>query len=139
MHYISPNTLTNAAFQQIQKCLVQRTSHIPVRSIKGIIHVSPVLVLKVDGNTFHGHFMANPYFQLDLDLIRESMFQHVYKEDGSYNSERSGERITQFTARFQDTHVHHVYMPKILEVGDILLCSQSTFGKINADSEPVLV
>ena len=139
MHYISPNTLTHAAFQQIQRSLVKRLTCIPVRSTKEVIYVSPVLVLKVYGNTFHGHFMANPYFHKDLDVIRTSLFQYVYREDGSYNSERSSKRVSHYTARFQDIVVDEIYMPKMLEVGDILLCSKATFGQITADSEPILV
>ena len=139
MHYISPNTLTHAAFQQIQRSLVKRLTCIPVRSTKDVIHVWPVLVLKVHGNTFHGHFMANPHFHKDLDVIRTSLFQHVYREDGSYNSERSNKRVSHYTARFQDVVVDEIYMPKMLEVGDILLCSKATFGQITADSEPILV
>lgn len=139
MHYISPNTLTHAAFQQIQRSLVKRLTCIPVRSTKEVIYVSPVLVLKVHGNTFHGHFMANPYFHKDLDVIRTSLFQYVYREDGSYSSKLSSKRVSNYTARFQDVVVHDIYTPKMLEVGDILLCSKATFGQITADSEPILV
>ena len=131
--------ITHSAFEYIQKCIRMRVSHIQLSSPKRKLTVLPVVVLNVRDTTFRGHFMANPYYTLDIDVIRASMFEYVYTEHGSYDVKRSNQQICHYTGQFQDALVHHVYMPKILEVGDILLCSHTTFEQVTSDSEPVLV
>jgi hypothetical protein len=81
--------------------------------------------------------MSNPYYLLDLDKLDGSLFTYIYNSDGTPLFFK--EPIKQYTAKCYEHVRDQIYMPKMLEAGDILLCGSAYPIQKTADSEPVLV
>jgi hypothetical protein len=81
--------------------------------------------------------MSNPYYMLDLDKLDGSLFTYIYNSDGTPAVFK--EPVKQYTAKCYEHMRHQIYMPKMLEAGDILLCGNAHPIQKTADSEPVLV
>jgi len=74
---------------------------------------------------------------LDLDKLDGSLFTYIYNSDGTPVFFK--EPVKQYTAKCYEHVRHQIYMPKMLEAGDILLCGNAYPIQKTADSEPVLV
>jgi hypothetical protein len=138
MRYFSQNSITRSTFGLIEHYIRSKSSHITLHYPNNRVHtITPVLVLSVNQNMFHCHFMSNPYYRLDLDVLDGSLFTYIYNSDGSPIKTREG--VAQYTATCYEYTLHDIYMPKVLEAGDILLCGNIFPMRKSADSEPVLV
>jgi hypothetical protein len=138
MRYFSQNSITRPVFNIIESCIRSKKSEITLYYPNNRkFTIVPVLVLSVRENTFQCHFMSNPYYTLDLDTLDGCLFKYIYNSDGTPVVFK--ECTTQYTARCYEHVRHQIYMPKILEAGDILLCGNVFPTQKTADSEPVLV
>jgi hypothetical protein len=136
MRYFSPNNISKMMFQHIQTQISRRSCEIRVKDWTSIPYqITPVLVLSTNNNTFHCHFMSNPHYYLDLDALDGSLFRYVYGPDGKYDVSASNTRVAQYTGRCYEHIRHDIYMPNVLNAGDILLCSRRGKG---ATPEPLL-
>ena len=139
MRYFSPNSIAYPTFRHIESCLSKKVSPVTVQGLLRNYEIVPVLVLDVKKNVFHCHFMSNPYYRIDLDVLDGSMFRYVYNRVGAIERGSSGARIGQYTARCYEHIRYDIYMPTILEAGDVLLCSRMDYRNLVGEAEPVLV
>ena len=138
MRYFSQNSITRSGFNLIEHYIQSKKPDITLYYANNRVHkITPVLVLSVKKTTFHCHFMSNPYYRLDLHALDGSLFTYVY--DGKGLPITTKERMTQYTAKCYEHVLHDIYMPNVLEAGDILLCGNAFPRRRNADSDPVLV
>ena len=138
MRYFSQNGITRSGFNLIEHCIRSKKSEITLHYPNNRSYrVVPVLVLSVRQNVFHCHFMSNPYFHLDLDMLDGSLFTYVYTSVGEPIQVKAP--VSQYTAKCYEHVRHDIYLPRILETGDILLCGNVYPIRKTADSEPVLV
>jgi len=138
MRYFSQNSITRPGLNLVEQCIRSKKSEITLHYPNNRKYIiTPVLVLSVKENVFHCHFMSNPYFTLDLDTLDGSLFTYVYNSQGI--SIPFKQPIGQYTAKCYEHTRHEIYMPRILEAGDILLCGNVYPIRKTADSEPVLV
>lgn len=138
MRYFSQNSITRPGLNLIEQCIRSKKSEITLHYPNNRQYtITPVLILSVRKTTFQCHFMSNPYFYLDLDTLDGSLFTHVYNWDGTPIHVKAP--ISQYTAKCYEHVRHDIYIPRILEVGDILLCGNVYPIRKTADSEPVLV
>lgn len=125
MRYFSQNSITHSMFRFINLALTKRAPIIPISRLNDTTyHIVPVLVLSSTESIFHCHFMSNPYYKIDLDVLDGSLFRHVYLANGEYDHVSSSRRITQYTARCHEHIRYDIYMPNVLKAGDILLCDR---------------
>ena len=138
MRYFSQNSITRPGLNLVEQCIRSKKSEITLHYPNNRQYIiTPVLILSVRQNVFHCHFISNPYFHLDLDTLDGSLFTHVYNSDGTPIHVK--ESVSQYTAKCYEHVRHDIYIPKILEAGDILLCGNAYPIRKTADSEPVLV
>ena len=125
MRYFSPNSIVSPMFRYIKSGLMakQSTIHIPCWWGRHY-EITPVLVLSVKGDRFDCHFLSNPFYRLDLEALEGSLFRYVYDKDGTYDADASSRRISFYTGKSYEHLIHDVYMPNVLEAGDILLCTR---------------
>ena len=139
MRYFSQNGITRAAFNLINHSINTNKPNITLHYPNDRIYrITPVLVINVTGNTFHCHFMADPYYRLNLDNLNGSLFTAVYEENGQFDREASVRGVKQYNARCYEYILHDIYMPDALETGDILLCGR-VYPKRTGGADPVLV
>ena len=138
MRYFSQNSITRPGLRLVEQSIRSKKSDITLYYPNNRqYNITPVLVLSVRENVFQCHFMSNPYYMLDLDKLDGSLFTYIYNSDGTPATFK--EPIKQYTAKCYEHVRHQIYMPKMLEAGDILLCGNAHPIQKTADSEPVLV
>jgi hypothetical protein len=138
MRYFSQNGITRSGFNLIEQCIRSKKSEITLHYPNNRSYrIVPVLVLSVRHTVFQCHFMSNPHFKLDLDTLDGCLFTHVYNSVGTPIGVK--EPVSQYTAKCYEHVRHDIYIPRILEAGDILLCGNVYPIRKTADSEPVLV
>ena len=139
MRYFSQNGITRAGFNLIQLHLQSNKPNITLHyPNERIYRITPVLVTGVNGNTFNCHFIADPYYRLNLGRLDGSLFTAVYESDGKIDRDASSRSVKQYNARCHEYILHDIYMPDVLETGDVLLCGK-VYPKRTGDADPVLV